>query len=252
VFRERWYREALGGGRLEGILVAEGESDLWIGFTRGSGAERVEAAVRRILLEQRAALDSWIRDHPAFRTSLEPLPDDPAAPPIARSMLRAGISAGVGPMAAVAGAIAESVGKAVLGLPGGPEEVIVEHGGALWISARERVLVGIYAGLSSLSERLCVEVTPERCPIGICASSAKVGPSLSFGNADAFLVACADGALADALATACGNAVRTSVDLERVVEETGSRPGVLMALGIKADRMAASGSLRILPAEKMR
>lgn len=196
------------------------------------------------------------------------MPDDASAPSIVRAMLRAGLAAGVGPMAAVAGAVAEEVGaglKARFGL----REIVVENGGDLWIDVAEPLVVALYAGISSLSGRVGVVVPPELCPCGLATSSGTVGPSTSFGKADAALAIAGGGAEADAWATALGNRCRSWTEAEAAVGELGPtgreaaaappprgdraaaslrRPkGVLVVM---ADKLAAAGALRLAPLRK--
>jgi uncharacterized protein len=251
VYHQRWYRDILSDERFRALSLEEGESNIWIGFSRNLDGEKIRRKAFRRLQSDRAAISKWIDSHPAFRTSLDPLPFEPSAPEPVRKMLNAGLAAGVGPMAAVAGAIAESLGTVLLSTLSNknarPREFIIENGGDIWLSVERPIIVGVYAGISSLSGRLGLKIGPELCPLGVCTSSAKVGPSASFGNSDAFLIASADAALADALATEFGNRVRTRSDLEDAVNAAAARPDVVMALGIMADHIALAGSLELVP-----
>ena len=129
-----------------------------------------------------------------------PLPEDPLAPPLLRTMLSAARLAGVGPMASVAGAIAQAVGAA---LKPHSSSIIVENGGDCYLDMDEETTVGIYAGpRSPFSGKIGIRLTADVFPLGICTSSGTVGHSLSFGKADAVTVTARDAALADA---ACHN-----------------------------------------------
>jgi ApbE superfamily uncharacterized protein (UPF0280 family) len=251
VYRERWYRDILSSERFHALSLKEDESDIWISFSRILVGEDVRRIASERLRSDRAAIKEWINLYPAFRTSFDPLPFEASAPEPVRKMLKAGLAAGVGPMASVAGAIAESLGTELLSLTANDNsqsfEFIIENGGDIWLSVERPIIVGVYAGISSLSGKLGLRIEPELCPLGVCTSSAKVGPSISLGNADAFLIASADAALADALATEFGNRVRTRSDLEEAVNAAAARPGVVMALGIMADHVAAAGSLEMVP-----
>ena len=155
-------------------------------------------------------------------------------------------------MAAVAGAVAEAVGSSLYS-DFGLDEIIVENGGDLWIYARNPLWVKVYAGLSSLSEKVAVEVSGGK-PFGLACSSGTVGPSLSFGKADAAVVLAENAALADAWATALGNRIHNTGDLEstvaNVVESAAkaSTTSQFGALAILGDRMAAAGAIRLGPA----
>jgi len=89
--------------------------------------------------------------------------------------------AGVGPMAAVAGAVAEYVGRDLLQWG---EQVIVENGGDVFLSSTVERLAAVHAGTSPFSGRVALAVPAGRTPVGVCTSSATVGHSLSFGRAD--------------------------------------------------------------------
>lgn len=243
--------------------VSVGESDLWIGFdpdAAGRAAEITDAALG-VLRTVRAEIEARCGADPAFLASLEPLPEDPGAPPVVGAMLRAARAAGVGPMAAVAGAVAEAVGR-TLRARFGLREVVVENGGDLWLAVAEPLTVAVYAGLSSLSGAFGVVVHPELCPCGLATSSGTVGPSLSFGKADAALALASDAALADAWATALGNRVRSRTDAEGAVREAlspasglGTEPAADRPLGVLvvvADVLAAAGAVRLAPLPKER
>ncbi len=281
MFKDRFYREGMAAVRFSSVRVAVGESDLWIGWGdadaagrdgRGAAGRSAEAEVERFALRELTRVRGELADYGAARAgffdSLEPLDRDLAAPPIAAAMLRAGEAAGVGPMAAVAGAIAEAVGKAVRATFG-LAEIVVENGGDLWIDVRSPLVVSVYAGLSSLSRTFGVIVEPSLCPCGLACSSGTVGPSLSFGKADAAIVLCPDAAAADAWATSLGNRIRFTADLEPSVrslvappagaaaapenrEDSGANLRPLAALAVMADRLAAAGKIRLAPLAPLR
>lgn len=190
----------------------------------------------------RRELEDYIRRHPDFQTSLIPLPDDPAAPAIVRAMLQAAQRAGgVGPMAAVAGAVAQSA--AVWARHQGAAEAIVENGGDLFLSTRREICVALFAGRRHpLTDCLALRITPGEQPVAVCSSSSRMGHSLSFGDCDLATVLSADGALADAAATQACNAVKTTADIQPVLERMAAIPGVLGVLLIKDDQFGMQGS----------
>ncbi len=161
----------------------------------------------RLVMEIRRPLEAYILKNPLFLKSLVPLPEDPLAPQIVKKMLLAGKVAGVGPMAGVAGAIAEEVGRALLerGLTG---EVAVENGGDIFLFLKKEARVSLFAGDSPFSGKIALLIPQELQPCGVCTSSGKVGHSLSFGKADAITVVHKNTAIADALATAFGNMLK--------------------------------------------
>ncbi len=197
--------------------------------------------VERELRRQRELLEAYICRQPEFREALTPLRLLAEAPQIARQMDAASQATGVGPMAAVAGAMAEACARAAL--LAGAAEAIVENGGDLYAVSREPVVVGIYARDSKVSGRLAFEIPPEAMPLSLCSSSSTMGHSLSFGDCDLATVAAKDGALADAAATLACNSVRAAADFERTLAAVSRIPGVLGLLLVKGDDLAMWGEL---------
>ncbi|MBI5016408.1 MAG: UPF0280 family protein [Deltaproteobacteria bacterium] len=239
-YTERTYRrfEATGGRRVPFRACVE-TTDLYLLADRDLSAEALTAA-----LAARGLLDAHIERHPAFATALRPLPlPAEPLPALLERMYRAARTAEVGPMAAVAGAIAQTVGEE---LRRHAAEVLVENGGDLYLDLEEEAVAGVFAGASPFSGRLGLRVTAERTPLGLCTSSGTVGPSLSFGCADAAIVLAADAALADAMATALGNRIQGPGDLEAAVDWALAVPGVRGAVAILGDRMAARGDVEFV------
>ena len=237
-YTARTYRNTIECPALQTFEVHAAESDLWI------ASDAMHADIARAALRAcRAQISSRIRQQPEFQTSLEPLADDPAAAPIIRSMLAAGRTANVGPMAAVAGAIATAVGTA---LRQHANTVVVENGGDIYLHAPEPLIVGIFAGASPLSSKIGLRVGGNDQPTGVCTSSATVGPSLSLGAADAATVVSPNTALADAAATALGNRVRTAADIDPALQWVSRLPEIRGALIIINDAMGAWGALELV------
>jgi hypothetical protein len=178
---------------------------LWIGAQRLFISETKEA-----ILKYRAQLEKYIEFYPIFKDTLSPLSFDPLAPKIVQQMLIAAKKTGVGPMAAVAGALAQAVGHELLSYS---DEVIVENGGDIFLKINSCVQVAIFCGRSPLSGKIGLRISPPPEPIAICASSATIGHSLSFGRADVVAVVARDAAIADAAATAIGNVVKSKDDI---------------------------------------
>jgi uncharacterized protein len=236
-YEERTYRRLIRGGRLTPQQVTVQETDLSI------YADDVRPElIKEVIIEQRGQIERYIEHHPGFRTALEPWPDDVSAPPIVREMIRAGRRAGVGPMAAVAGAVAERVGRALLKHTG---QVIVENGGDIFLSVDAEIVIGLYAGASPLSHRLGLKIDPHSTPLSVCTSSGTVGHSKSFGKADAVCVLSPSCALADAAATAIANHVQGPEDIEAAARRGQSIPGVWGVLVVAGDKMGVWGQIEI-------
>lgn len=204
--------------------------------------EHIKAAKRSIAM-QRSYIEKFIGNDPFFMITLEPYDLQTIdAPDIVRQMIESSAIIGVGPMACVAGAIAGFAVQAMM--DAGATYAIVDNGGDICILNDEPVLVGIYAGTSSLRD-LALEIPTRSKPLGICTSSGTVGPSISFGCADAATVISEDMALADAAATALGNAVHATGSLNKCFIAV-DRPGIDGALLIRGDEMALWGALPTL------
>jgi len=239
MYEPRTYRELFKGEGLVFFNCTLKETDLQIGARRDLSVEAM-----RLVVELRRQLEDYIRAVPEFLTSLKPLEAAAWAPPIVRRMCEAGKRARVGPMAAVAGAVAEFVGVELLRHS---SEVIVENGGDIFMKVERPRRVGIHAGRSPLSEKLALVVKPEDTPLGVCTSAGTVGPSLSFGRTDATVIVARDTALADAAATAVGNRVRTPEDIRAGLRLASRIEGVLGAVVIIGDRMGAWGEVDLEP-----
>ncbi len=166
--------------------------------------EAIDAAIDAARLARRE-IESYVVKNPDFRWSLEPIESDGKNPKIVEIMIQAGKIAGVGPFAAVAGAIAQAAAEAAI--EAGAKNVLVENGGDIAIIGDREFRVGIFAGGAKTSERLGLLVKAKDLPTGICTSSGTVGHSISFGEADAAVAFADDAAVADAAATAIANAV---------------------------------------------
>ena len=202
-----------------------------------SRADVITESVKKL----RAILERYILLQPEFKTSLIPLPLLPEAPEIAVRMERAAEPCGVGPMAAVAGAVAEMCVEAAMAA--GASEAIVENGGDIFIQSADVVDIGLYAGDHPLSGRLAFRISPEMMPLSVCSSSSRFGHSLSFGDCDLATIVCPDGALADAAATLAGNSVKSTRDVEPALEKIMKIEGIRGVLIIKADKVGMAGDL---------
>jgi len=240
-YERRTYRTRASAAGLVPFAVRMGESNLMVCAPRD-----LTGLAREALSAVRRELHVYRRVHPAFFEALEPVDVDRDAPPVARQMANAARACCVGPMAAVAGAIAARVGMRLLEEC---DDVIVENGGDVFLKSAAPRTVGIFAGRSALSGKIAVAVPGSAEPVGVACSSATVGPSMSFGSADAAVVVARDAALADAAATGLGNRVRSRGDFERalgwVVALDGVRGGVL----ILGEELGAQGEIELAAAE---
>jgi ApbE superfamily uncharacterized protein (UPF0280 family) len=197
---------------------------------------------RDAIFDTREEIKRFLRTDPIFLHTLEPYdpPDD--AHPIIKKMCDASRAAGVGPMATVAGVIAEEAVGAMTGK--GARQAVVDNGGDIALYLTEPVNVGLYAGESEV-RNIGFRCKPRDSIFGICTSSGTVGPSISFGVSDAATVVSGDVALADACATLLGNLVTSGEDdvLKSALESVCSITGVEGALVVVGDKIAFKGSV---------
>ncbi len=203
----------------------------------------MEKEAKEAVVGYRWQIEEYIRYHPEFRTSLTPVGNDPHAPKIVKEMLKCSRLASVGPMASVAGAIAEFVGKDLIPLS---PEVICENGGDIFIASSKERVVGVYAGKSPLNLKVGLRIKPGDTPLGICSSSGTVGHSMSFGKADAVCVLSRSASLADAAATAIGNLIEGRGDIERGLEYGSQIRGIIGVLIIVGEAMGIRGRLELV------
>lgn len=202
--------------------------------------ERFEAVTREIV-RQRAILEEYIRRHPVFQHTLKPVSLQADAPEVARRMADAADKVGVGPMAAVAGAMAQLAVEAAL--RAGAEEVIVDNGGDIYLQTVEPVIIGLYPGESGQIGRLAFSLQPCDTPLSICSSSGKMGHSLSLGQCDLATVVSKDASLADAAATLAANLVKKVCDVEPALNQMVSIEGVSGVMIVKNGHVGLAGTL---------
>jgi ApbE superfamily uncharacterized protein (UPF0280 family) len=219
--------------------VCQSESDLLI-LADGDVAARAGS----LLAQLRSDLEAYIRRDPRFLTARTPHPPLPDAPLVARRMAEAAKRYGVGPMAAVAGAIAEGVGEQ---LAGSNREVVVENGGDIYVRCRRPVVFTLYAGGDSpFSGRLRFGTRNTRGTMGVCTSSGTVGHSFSRGRADAVCVIARSTPLADAAATALANRVQNPEDIDPILEIAAADDSILGLLAAFGDRLGIWGDVEIV------
>jgi ApbE superfamily uncharacterized protein (UPF0280 family) len=229
------YRNRVAASDLLRFQIVVKETDLLVLSTRD-----ISDLVRETVLTQRDRLERYIAGNPEFRDTLVPIAVSGAAPGIVKTMALAGRLAGVGPMAAVAGAVCEAVAA---GVGGGVRELILENGGDLYVASTRERIIGIFAGSEGT---VGLRVAPERTPVGVCTSSGKIGHSLSFGDSAAATVLARSCALADAAATAVGNRVRGRHGVREGLAVARDIPGVLGVVVMRDGQIGAWGEVEIV------
>lgn len=202
--------------------------------------EKYDVVVAEIV-RQRRLLEDYINRHIDFGRSFEPIELYDDAPAIAQRMACAAQLTRVGPMAAVAGAMAQRAAET--SLEAGAKEVIVDNGGDIYLCATEPVIIGLDSGGAELADRLAFSLRPDDTPIAICSSSGRMGHSTSLGQCDLATVVSKDAALADAAATRAANLVKTVEDVDGVLEQIVGIEGVDGVIIVKDARVGLAGQL---------
>ena len=237
--QQRVYRQTLGNPHLSGYRVRVKETDLWV-----QTEKPMDALVRELVIRCRGYLESYISKNPGFLNAMQPVPVSGPVSGIIRDMSDAAYAAGVGPMAAVAGAVAQYVGNALLGAS---TEVMIENGGDIFVKLDKPFTLAIDAGKSPFSYKIGLRLDASDHPLGVCTSSGTIGHSFSYGQADAVCVVSDSCALADAAATAICNQVTSAAGIDRAIASGRRIEGVSAILIIVDDRLGVWGDTSIVP-----
>lgn len=240
-YEQRHYRRSMDPLGLTCFEVRLQESDLFICADRD-----LTDLAEDLLVRVRWDLETYIAAHPRFAESFAPVQVETDAPTVVQQMARAAWRSNVGPMAAVAGAVAEYVAK---GLAATSANVIVENGGDVYLVGDEERVVALWADQPGV-DLIGLRIPAGMQPVAVCTSSATVGPSVSFGSADAVTAIAHDGALADAVATALANTVHHADDVPRAVEAAKLVPGIFGVLVTIEGHIGAWGNIHLVPLER--
>jgi ApbE superfamily uncharacterized protein (UPF0280 family) len=239
-YQKRFYRNWVSAKDLYSTRIQDKETDLQILTNKKIDRDFVKERIR----EYRFAIENYIDRDRKFLVALKPQEVELNAPQIVKEMARYSKIANVGPMATVAGAIAQFFGKDLLRR--GVRDVIIENGGDIFLRITKPRLIGIYTGRSKLWNRLGLKIRPQDTPLGICTSSGTVGHSLSFGYADSVIILSKNACLADAVATATCNLVRTKKDLKNALDFARKIPGVKGIVIIMKDNLISWGKIEFI------
>lgn len=180
----------------------------------------VEAAKKSVECNRRL-LEAYVKANPHFFHSLEPVAFEDG-PEVARLMAEASGRAGVGPMAAVAGVLADLAVQEMV--DAGCEVAVVENGGEVSAVSNQPIDIAFAAGDVPLSREMGFRL--KEFPLGVATSSGQFSHALSFGDAEAVTVFAVDAGVADAAATAVANLIKGD-DVDGVI-----RHGIERALSI--------------------
>ncbi|NCO60959.1 MAG: hypothetical protein COZ70_09550 [Deltaproteobacteria bacterium CG_4_8_14_3_um_filter_51_11] len=234
----RPYRLKAKPAGMTSFRIAVRETDLWI-----SAEKDLRETALELTLECRREIEAYIKSYPSFLKTLVPWRVDPFAPTMVKSMVAAAARLGIGPMATVAGTIAEFVGKELLKFS---DQVIVENGGDVFLSVKRPCTVSILAGISPLTGLTGIKIRAQQTPLGVCTSSGTVGHSLSYGRADAVCVVAKSACFADGAATALANRVTRYQDLQALPALADYFGEILGGVGIVGQHMIAWGEVELV------
>jgi len=235
--KEHAYRRGVHPKDLISFRILIKETDLLV-----SSSKDLSKQTKDRVHHYRRQLEDYIKSKPDFLSTLSPYPEDPFAPEIIREMISATKIFDVGPMAAVAGTIAQLVGRDLLKHT---EELIVENGGDIFLKAKRPITVSIFAGSSKFNDKLGVVIYPEQMPAGICTSSATLGHSLSLGTADSVCIVANKASIADAAATALGNRITDRFKLKKEIESMRESTNIKGGVVIIGKTMASWGEIEL-------
>lgn len=238
MYEERFYRRISQPQDLVCYEVKIKETDL-LCCTKTDLSPYIEERV----LFYRHQLEEYIKYRPEFKESLAPIRADAFAPGIVREMMEVSALIGVGPMATVAGAIAEHVGRDI---DTQTDEYIIENGGDIFLKTGHERIILVYAKDSPYSEKIGIKLKGRDKPYGLCTSSGTVGPSLSFGRADAVCILGNSSLFADGLATYVGNIVKKKGDIQVAIEKGRLHSDVTGILIVLGDHLGIWGDLEIV------
>jgi len=217
------------------------KTDLLVGVDRNANIENISEISEDRVKDCVHILQAYIKKRNEFGRSLKPIKPTYGTDAIITDMIKAAQLCSVGPMAAVAGEIADLVG---IELSKFSSNVIVENGGDIFIKINRNLKIGIFAGKSLFTGKIFVEIPPTN-GLGVCTSSGTVGPSLSFGKADAAVIIGKTACLADAAATAVGNLVKKESDFTKAINFGKKIKGIEGILIVMNDKMAVWGNVNL-------
>ncbi|MCW4050940.1 MAG: UPF0280 family protein [Candidatus Bathyarchaeota archaeon] len=224
--RDELFRKPYSLKETKGIIISDSKA-------------AIQAALES-LQRHRLELENFCETHPTFQYTLEPL-EIKEGPESARLMAEAGSIAGVGPMAAVAGVLADLAVRDMI--EAGAKVAGIENGGEAYFVLNRPLTVSLQAGDTPLSRRVGFRL--EKFPVGVATSSGRYSHALSLGDTDAVTVFASTSGLADAVATSVGNMIKDQKGdtVQRGVEHGLSIPGVHGVMIVIDEKVGIGGDV---------
>ena len=235
-----WVDETRMTQELTEFRVRIDDTNVFIKTDSNKAALRALKSIRMSRLE----VEKYVLKHSDFMKTFEPIQVSPDSPEVIKRMANAAKSAGVGPMAAVAGAISDLAVETMI--EEGANIAVVENGGEISAISVDELNIALYAGASSISGKLGLRIYPKETPIGIGTSSATIGSALSLGDADAATIVAENAALGDAVSTLLCNEVKSNnlmASMKESLEIAKGIKGVRGGIVVQGDYIGLVGKI---------
>jgi uncharacterized protein len=222
-----------------GLIRQSFQIDETIGVIISDNQDYIQLGLES-LRRHRKDLKDYIKENPSFEHSYDPVKVG-EVPDVVKRMSEASIQSGVGPMAAVAGVIADLAAEEMV--ESGAKVAVIENGGEI-IAFSDRVLsVAVGAGTNPLSNK--VGFLLEKFPVGVATSSGRHSHAFSMGDADTVTIFAENAGLADAAATASANVVlgEPGKDVKAGVDTGMEIEGVFGVLAIRDELVSIGGEI---------
>ena len=246
MYEERTYRQMTDKNRTKSFVVKYELSDLLISVDWSSYNINLPGLVLKYLMKLYKTINTYIIKNPTFYESLIPLKDSNSDIAIINDMLAAACIGGVGPMATIAGAISEYLGRFLI-YDCNVHDVFIENGGDIFVYSQSRYIdTVIYCGDKAVLKSLNVHIKNFENTLGICTSSGKIGHSFSYGIADAVTIISSSAIVADAYATYFCNLIKTKNDIDKILKKINDYELILGIICVCDDNIGIFGQLELL------
>ncbi|MFW9873178.1 MAG: UPF0280 family protein [Candidatus Thorarchaeota archaeon] len=227
---------------------SEKESDITIISESNSAILKA----RKTFYLHRRILETYVSKNNQFLTSLSPIKVNTEVR-IIQLMAEAAYICNVGPMAAVAGALADLMLDSMKAREEKENSdfveakiALVENGGEIAIDSVKPMNIALYAGNNELNLNIGFLIEKKDCPIGIGTSSATIGHAISFGQADVVTIFATNATLADAAATRVANSVKgedVEKSIKRGLDVAEDIDGIIGTFISRGDKIGQAGKL---------
>jgi ApbE superfamily uncharacterized protein (UPF0280 family) len=187
-------------------------------------------------------LENVLSSDKQFGKSITPLSIKKDYPPAVKEMCLSSSIFNVGPMAAVAGAVCDTIAES---LKDDCNFLMIENGGDVYIKSSEDIRAGLFTGSRHFPQNINIVISSQAMPCGLCSSSGMMGHSLSLGKSDLVTVMSETSAIADSAATAIANAINSKPDVDKAIKKYSKYEQVRGLIIIKDDRLAIWGDLQL-------